>query len=104
MTQTPKKERLRVWWIPQVPGNPFYVEVESIVEGKLLLEALAQYDIFQLENNIKPDYSNAGGLQVLENNEDNTSWIDWYEEETGESIDEYSLKELRKFCETENKD
>lgn len=74
---------LRVWWIPQVPMKPFIVPVENLREAKLLLSTLADYDIFQFENNIKPDYSNAGGLEVFENGE----WADW-EDEDGNSIDD----------------
>lgn len=48
---------LRVWWIPQVPMSPFRVDVANVEEAKLLLRTLADYDIFQFENNMKPDYS-----------------------------------------------
>ena len=82
------QNNLRVWWIPQVPMNPFYVSVKNIQEAKLLLNALAEYDLFQLKNNVKPDYCNAGGLQVFEDGE----WLDWYDPETGDSIDDI-LKE-----------
>ena len=81
----------RVWWIPQVPMKAFYYEVPDVMTGKHLLEALAQYDLFQYENKVKPDYSNAGGLQVLENGE----WLDW-ENEDGESIDDVSFAALVK--------
>lgn len=75
---------LRVWWIPQVPSNtPFYVPVKSISEAKILLSTLASYDIYQLEHNIKPDFSNAGGLQIY--GED--GWEEWYDE-YGCDIDE----------------
>jgi len=66
-------QELRIWWIPQIPGPTFYVEVESIGEGVKILNTLGLYDEFQYENNIKSDYSNAGGLQMLEDNE----WVDW---------------------------
>lgn len=79
----PAKGDLRVWWIPQVPMKAFRVEVKTIDEAKLLLNALAQYDLFQLENNIKPDYANAGGLEMFEDGE----WIEWSNEE-GDQIDE----------------
>jgi hypothetical protein len=52
---------LRVWWIPQVPMPPFHHSVPTLQAAKLLCEALAQYDLFQFENRIKPDYSNEGG-------------------------------------------
>jgi hypothetical protein len=75
--------QLRVWWIPQIPMTPFYVPVKSTDEAKLILETLANYDIFQFENNVKPDYSNTGGLEVLVDGE----WEEW-ENEDGEGIDD----------------
>lgn len=69
--------RLRVWWIPQVPMNPFYQEVRNLDEAKLLLETLAKYDTFQLENNVKPDYCNSGGLESFEDGE----WSEWYNDD-----------------------
>lgn len=88
----PKDGDLRVWWVPQVPMKAFYVSVDNVVEAKLLLNALAEYDKFQLDNRIKPDYCNAGGLEVYENGE----WVGWCSEEDGEDIDFYKLEELRK--------
>ncbi len=54
---------LQVWWIPQVPGKAFEVEVSSVEEGVKLANTLARYDLFQFENKIKPDYCNTGGVQ-----------------------------------------
>jgi hypothetical protein len=80
--------KLRVWWIPQVPMKSFNIPVSSLQEARLLLDALALYDLFQLDNNVKPDFSNAGGLQAFDEKEN--EWSDWYDEETGEDFDEYS--------------
>ena len=74
---------LRVWWVPQVPMEAFYVPVETLAQAKWLLQVLADYDAFQLENNVKPDYCNVGGLQVLEDG----IWTDWIDPETDEDID-----------------
>lgn len=75
---------LRVWWIPQVPGKPFYVDVKSVEQGVLIMDTLAFYDIFQYENNIKPDYSNAGGLEMFDSDDKTDgpagSWSNWYDE------------------------
>lgn len=71
-----ERRPLRVWWIPQVPGIPFRQAVSSLAEGALLLLTLARYDMFQLAHRIKPDYSNAGGLEVKKGDE----WEDWYDE------------------------
>jgi hypothetical protein len=81
-------QKLRVYWFPQIPMNPFYQEVKNLDEAKLLIITLARYDIFQLENNIKPDFCNAGGLEVFENGE----WTDWYDE-NGNNIDDLIEKE-----------
>ena len=78
----PKEGDLRVWWIPQVPGQPFIVPVKTTLEGRLLLDTLAEYDMFQLRENIKPDFSNAGGLNIWEDGE----WVDYCDEE-GDEID-----------------
>lgn len=77
--------KLRVWWMPQVPmSEVFRVEVENTVQADLLLNTLADYDQFQLDNQIKPDYANMGGLEMFEGGE----WVDWHNED-GEDFDEY---------------
>lgn len=87
---------LRVWWIPQIPGEPFTVPVKDIVEGVKVLDILASYDLFQLANNIKGDYCNAGGLQVFldDAGDGKPGWCEWYDEETGED----NPKEYLRTC------
>lgn len=82
---------LKVWWIPQVPGKPFEVRVQNIAEARLLIDALTDYDLFQFDHNIKPDYCNAGGLQVCVGAE----WEDW-EDEHGRNIED------KHYARTEN--
>lgn len=78
--------KLRVWHIPQVPMKAFFVEVSSVEEGVRMMDALADYDMFQYENNIKPDYCNANGLQMWDESlteedmadmELGDKWVDW---------------------------
>lgn len=90
-TDAPKIGDLRVWHIPQVPGEPFHVLVKTPEEAKKILDVLAAYDAFQLENNIKPDYCNAGGLEIFEQQDCGMypGWIDWHHPDTDESIDEW---------------
>lgn len=66
----------RVWHIPQVPMKAFYYEVPDLATAKILVEALALYDIFQYENNVKGDYCNVSGIQQWEDGE----WSDVDEE------------------------
>jgi hypothetical protein len=83
LEENPKEGDLSVWHIPQVPMHPFRVSVSSPEEGKRLIKILSFYDLFQYENNIKPDYSNANGLDMFEEGE----WLTWYDED-GCDIDE----------------
>lgn len=78
--------RLQVWWIPQVPGKAFEVDVLDVFEAVKLMNVLADYDAFQFENRIKPDYCNSGGLRRWCANSDGDGtpgWEDWYDDETG---------------------
>ena len=72
--------KFRIWWIPQIPMDSFYVPVDSIQEGRKILEVLADYDIFQFEHNVKPDFSNAGGIQEL-----TSGSSEWYDIEENEN-------------------
>ncbi len=89
----PQEGDLKVWWIPQVPMKPFEVPVPNLLTGKHLMDALAEYDLFQLENRIKPDFSNAGGLMMYEGEEE--GWCDWYSDD-GDEIDQLSTEQIIK--------
>ena len=84
-TMVAGKPMLRIWHIPQVPGKPFYVNVGSIAEATKLLAVIANYDKFQFDNNIKPDYCNVGGLEYFDNQEN--EWLEW-ENEDGLNIND----------------
>lgn len=95
----PKQGDLRVWWIPQIGmDKSFHVPVSSLAEAKLMLATLADYDLFQLENNVKPDYCNAGGLECFQQHgapepddgDDFPDWCEW-ESEDGYNIDDYEV-------------
>jgi hypothetical protein len=82
--------KLRVWHVPQIPMKSFKVEVASVEEGVRMLNALADYDLFQFENNIKPDYCNMNGLQMwdeslteedMQGMELTDKWVDWYNDD-----------------------
>lgn len=87
----PKIGALRVWHIPQVPGKPFHVYVDTPQEAQRLLNVLAWYDLFQYKNRIKPDYCNASGLERYEsdNGDGEPGWCEWCDEETGDGIDSW---------------
>jgi len=84
MNKTYNEGDLQVWHIPQVPGKPFHIDVDTPEEAYRIMNILADYDMFQFENSIKPDYSNASGLDMLEDGE----WVTWYDED-GFDLNEY---------------
>jgi len=83
---------LQVWWIPQVPGKPFTVDVSSVAEAVKIMTVLANYDLFQFHNHVKPDYANAGGLNVWTRGLHGEEWASWEDEETGEDDPEVWLE------------
>jgi hypothetical protein len=86
----PAKGDLCVWHIPQVPGKAFRVHVHDVTEAKKLLVVLADYDVFQYNNQIKPDYANASGLEIYTSEiygpEIDDGWQEWGDPETGDDI------------------
>ena len=88
--------KLRVWWIPQIGINEiFYVPVNTPEEGKKLLDTLAAYDAFQLQNNVKSDCFNVGGLQMFD--EEDEDLYDWNVE-----TDNYIYDDLDEYCKSED--
>lgn len=84
------KMKMRVWWIPQVQMKKrFEVDVTNEFQANLMLNTLADYDQFQLDNNIKPDYSNMGGVEMFVDGE----WRDWYNDEY-DDFDDYRREVL----------
>lgn len=71
--------KLRVFHIPQIPGPAFIREVATKQEGKLLLDVLAEYDAFEFENHIKPDYANTGAVEYFD--EDEGEWLSFDDDE-----------------------
>ncbi len=93
-------KRLAVWWMPQIPGDPFEAEVASLEEGVKIMKVLADYDAFQFGKRIKPDYCNTGGIWQWSEDcdgEGNPGWEDWHDEETGEDNPETFLEAMKEL-------
>ena len=74
-------KKLRVLHFPQIPCNPFVVNVKDLEEAKLIYNVLADYDLFQFEQRIKSDYSNTTVIEEYDETE--REWFPWWDEETG---------------------
>lgn len=97
MSRKPRKNGdLRVWHIPQLgSGAVFYVyDVRDVNHALEIIDMLADYDVFQFENDIKPDYCNTSGLEVFENN----SWEEYV------SYDHEDISEIRRNREIEREE
>ena len=66
--------KFKVWHIPQVPMKAFEFETDDLAVAKTVMDQLAFYDLFQFENNVKGDYSNAQGIS--EWSEEEQEWWD----------------------------
>ena len=75
-----KDEKLKIWWITNIPNSPFEWVVANIAEAANLLNFLAEYNL-HLGELVQ---SNAGGVLTFEGGE----WVEW-ESETGECVDEW---------------
>jgi hypothetical protein len=83
ISDIPRDGALRVWHIPLLGVPPFYVPVLTVDAAKLVLVTLAEYDLFCLEQGVRPeDFSNMSGLDVYAGG----TWMDWEDPETGEDI------------------
>lgn len=92
-----KEEKLRVHWVPQIPGPVFYVPVDDLEQAAKVLDILSAYDLFQFDNNIRGDFSNTGCLQVFDPNDTEDSldgsWVEWYDEETGDDFNDWVMSQ-----------
>lgn len=55
----------KVTHIPQVPGVGFEAQFDTLNEADVVRETLADYDLFQLEQNVRPDFSNVSWIEEL---------------------------------------
>lgn len=87
--------KLRIWVVPQIGSDAgtFVMPVPNPETGRRILDALANYDLFQFNNKVKPDYSSASGLEELTDDGDPTdddAWDAW-DDGNGNGIDAYRL-------------
>lgn len=70
------ENKLRVCHYPQVPCEPFIVEVADENEAEKIVDVLASQHLFLFEQGIIPDYSNVIEVQMFEDNE----WVSYENE------------------------
>jgi len=82
--------KLRVLHYPQIPCDPFIVEVNDEEQAHLIVETLADQHIFLFEKRIIPDYANIILVQMWGGDEDETpDWVDYYNEKVDMEFNEF---------------
>jgi hypothetical protein len=80
--------KLRVHHYPQVPCEPFFVDVEDEKQAHVISNALANQHLFLYDRGYIDDYANAISVVMYENGE----WIDYWNED--------EMMEFSEFAET----
>lgn len=78
--------KLRVCHFPQIPCEPFIVEVDDEKQAYVVSEALANQHLFLFEKKMIPDYSNVIVVEMFEEDSDgdgNPDWSTYFNEEEG---------------------
>lgn len=89
------KNKLQVRHYPQIPCEPFIVNVSDEYEAKKIIDMLADQHLFLYNNNIIGDYSNV--FSVVMYNEEEQEWEDYWNENEGMEWDELEETYLQKY-------
>lgn len=90
----PKIGDLNLWYIHQVPGKPIFQQrVDSVEEGRKILNAIFETMLNAFEQNMIPDYANFGGINRWE--PDDEGGYNWCYVEENEDPDDPYLEYLR---------
>lgn len=59
--------------------RPYHQVVSSPEEAKLVIDSIADFVNFQINNGVFPDHCNTAGLEEWDDEEQD--WVTWYDEE-----------------------
>ena len=91
----PVNKKLKVSHYPQIPCEPFEVEVKDEYEASLIANILANQHLYLFDKKMIPDYCNAIIVQMLEeghDDEEDNGWVDYWNDDEGMEFDELSEK------------
>jgi len=92
------KNKLRVLHYPQIPCEPFFVDVKDEEQAYLIQETLANQHLYLFNNNIIPDYANSIDVVMWDEDSDGEGtpdWVSYYNEEEGVEWDEFVEEYLK---------
>lgn len=79
---------LQVWHYPQIPCDPFKVNVKDEYEAYKIINTLADQHIWLLQNRLIPDYANSFEVVM---NFDGKTWEPYYNKEEDMSWEDFEL-------------
>jgi hypothetical protein len=91
--------KLRVLHYPQIPCEPFFVDVKNEEEAFLISETLANQHLFLFDKGFIPDYSNVISVVMRDNDYDgegSSDWVDYYNEFEDMNFEEYTEAYIKK--------
>lgn len=68
----------RIYYIHQVPGKPFVMNVDSPEIGHAILDAIYKLMLLLVDTNHIPDYANTGGVECLD---EDGEWVEYEAED-----------------------
>lgn len=80
-------KRLQVWHSPQLPCQPFKVDVKDEYEALKMINTLADQHIWLFKNKIIPDYVNSFVVVMHDRNE----WVPYYNTEEDMEWDAFEI-------------
>jgi Superinfection exclusion gene product 17 len=72
---------IKVWYVPQIPMQPFEVIVPDLRTARIVLDALVMFSCFEFRNHVKPDYADVGGVCRFEGGTEDGEWVDVEDDE-----------------------
>jgi len=87
------KSGLQLIWFPQVPCKPFYFPVASVEMAEIMMDLMAKYDLYLLEDcsEMRVDFCNTGDLLMRDEEMDpEDPWCSWFFEKDDVYFDSFS--------------
>ena len=81
--------KLRIYYII-LGTETYYKEVHTPEEAKIMIDAIADFVNFKVDEGIFPEHCSAAGLEYYD--EEEKEWFTWYDED-GYDFDEHFDKE-----------
>lgn len=74
-------KRLQVWHYPQLPCEPFKIDVKDEHEAIKIIEIIGDQHIWLYKNKMIPDYCNSFAVMMWEEELGINEWVEYWNDE-----------------------